>query len=355
LEHCRLLASGGRYQPLFAHFQGAGQSPELASRAKAAGVATLEIESKGAFDLMTVRRLRRALADANVALLVTHGYKADVIGAAACRGLPTKFLPCARGFTGETLKIRTYEALQRWVLRRVPYVAAVSAGTAGILQALGVERSRILVVENAIRANVNVPPVDLRAELGLPPGVRTIVSVGRLSPEKGHEVLIRAFSGLDAQTRGYLLLIGDGPEKDRLVELAGALGISSAVRFLGFRSDVLACLRDSDLLVLPSYTEGLPNAVLEAFIMRIPVVATRVGGTPELVKHNRTGLLTTKGNVDELRDALRYAAGNTATMERMARAARKFVGVWFTFERQRSRWEEIYELVLSGGDRRRKV
>jgi glycosyltransferase involved in cell wall biosynthesis len=352
LEHCGLLAAGSRFKPLLGYFHGAGQSSDLASRAQAAGVGTLEIESRGAFDLTAIPRLRRGLIEANVALLVTHGYKADVLGAAACRGISTKFLPCARGFTGETAKIRFYETLQRWVLRRSPYVAAVSTGTAGVLEALGVERSRVLVVENAIRAKVTVPSVDLRAELGLPPGARTTVSVGRLSVEKGHAVLVRAFGALDARDRGYLLLIGDGPERDRLGALAEELGVSPEVRFLGFRSDVLGCLRDSDLFVLPSYTEGLPNAVLEAFVAQIPVVATRVGGTPELVKHGRTGLLTAKGSVDELRDALRYAAEHAANMKRMARAARKFVGTWFTFERQQKRWEEVYETVLSAGERR---
>ena len=223
LEHCTLLAEGDRFQPLLAYFHGAGQSRDLASRAKAAGLATLGIESRGAFDVMAVRRLRRGLIETNVKLLVTQGYKADVLGAAACQGLSMKFLPCARGFTGETVRIRLYEASQKWILRRSPYVAAVSAGTAGALQALGVERSRVHVIENAIRASVTVPAVDLRAELGLPPGARTIVSVGRLSPEKGHAVLVRAFDALDARDRGYLLLIGDGPERDRLGALTDEL------------------------------------------------------------------------------------------------------------------------------------
>ena len=124
--------------------------------------------------------------------------------------------------------------------------------------------------------------------------VRRIFCAARLSPEKGHAFLIRAMKLL--VDRGHeleLRLAGDGPRKEQLTDLAHELGISDRVRFLGFltEDEVIRELQDADLFVLPSFVEGLPVSAMEAMAIGVPVIATNIAGTSELVEDGRTGLL----------------------------------------------------------------
>jgi glycosyltransferase involved in cell wall biosynthesis len=284
-----------------------------------------------------------------VDLLVTHGYKADVVGWLATRGISTRFLPCVRGFTGEDANVRVYEILQWAVLKRARHVAAVSSATAEILREGGATRPRVWVVENAIRFQPVERAPDLRGEFGFEPTTPVIAAVGRLSPEKGHALLIEAFSRLPQELgHARLVLFGEGPERKALARLAESRGVASRVRLAGFRQDVLACLSACTLLVNPSHSEGLPNVILEAFVTCTPVVATDVGGVPELLKNGRTGLLTPKGDIESLAKAMRYAIEHPCEMRQTARVAQRFVRMWFSFDRQARRWTNVYDSVLEG-------
>jgi glycosyltransferase involved in cell wall biosynthesis len=155
-----------------------------------------------------------------------------------------------------------------------------------------------------------------------------IVAVGRLSHEKGHPVLIRAFArlrarGLDVQ----LTLIGDGPFRDRLTELARSLGVDDALSFEGAvgQDDLPAHLQRADVFCQPSFAEGIPVVLMEAMASGLPVVSSAVAGIPELVEHGSTGLLVPPGRADLLADALAALVEDPARRREMGRAGRAVV------------------------------
>jgi glycosyltransferase involved in cell wall biosynthesis/peptidoglycan/xylan/chitin deacetylase (PgdA/CDA1 family) len=150
-------------------------------------------------------------------------------------------------------------------------------------------------------------------------GAWMIGTVARLSPEKGIRYLLEAFSEVAMLRSGArLIIVGDGPERSNLQTYAEKLGVGSLVNFLGYQRKIEELLPQFDLFVLPSLTEGIPLALLEAMAARVPVIATAVGGVPEVVIHKESGILVHPGNPDALRDAILGIMENSAERERMA-------------------------------------
>src|SRR5439155_23799839 len=128
-----------------------------------------------------------------------------------------------------------------------------------------------------------------------------VASAGRLSPEKGFDVLVAAAAKVIAEDRTLgFIHFGDGPDRGKIVAAVESLGLRDVFLLAGLKADLDRYYPFFDLLVLPSYTEGLPNVVLEAFAARVPVVATAVGGTPEVMEDGVNGFLVPPGNADVL-------------------------------------------------------
>jgi len=177
------------------------------------------------------------------------------------------------------------------------------------------DRRRMIEVEHISPADVvlvsnGIPPAaplghDVRAELGLAPGAELIGAVGALRAQKAFDVLLHATALLQEARPGLALAIaGTGPEDARLAELARELGISDAVRFLGLRTDVPDVLAAVDLAVSSSDYEGSPLAVMECMRAGCPIVATAVGGVPDLIEHGVHGLLVAPREPRALADAI---------------------------------------------------
>ena len=162
----------------------------------------------------------------------------------------------------------------------------------------------------------------LRQDVGIAEGERVILAVGRLKlPEKGQHDLIRAFARLEPGRRGLrLLLVGDGPAKAELSRLAEELGVAGQVSLLGWRDDVEALLHLADLYVLPSRSEGFPNALLEALLHHRPIVATKVGAVEEILAGGQYGLLVPPGRPERLAEAIAQGLERKQELARMAEA-----------------------------------
>jgi sugar transferase (PEP-CTERM/EpsH1 system associated) len=185
-----------------------------------------------------------------------------------------------------------------------------------------------------------------RRILRLPPYAVVVGTVGRLDPVKDHAGLLRAFSVLRTdQPAAELVVVGDGPCRPDLERLIHELGLTGRVHLLGMRQDVPVLLRAFDTFVLPSLTEGISNTVLEAMATGLPVVATRVGGNPELVEHGVTGALVPVGNPLVLAAALRYYVEDARLREGHGEAARRRVLQHFTLERMAQGYRDLYESV----------
>lgn len=236
-----------------------------------------------------------------------------------------------QGHTKVALRTRLYHQLDWWSLRSADRVIAVCKPFANDLKRRGVPARRIVVQHNPIRLGAPATAEDTHRvsnELGLPPDARILLSVGRLSLEKGHAELLRAMAQLRQGGHGsnvYLLMVGTGPEKDALLALSSQLGLNDAVRFCGQKADVRPYYAIADAFVLPSHSEGSPNVVLEALAAELPIVATAVGGVPELLTHEVNGLLVPRKDVAQMAAGIRRILEDPALRHSMSGRARDVV------------------------------
>lgn len=187
-------------------------------------------------------------------------------------------------------------------------------------------------------------------KLLVPPEVRhTVMAIGRLSPEKGFDLLIKAARKvLSRRDDVGFVIVGDGPLKRELQAQINAAKLQRQVILAGFREDVDMLLPHASLLVQTSHTEGMPNAVLEAMAAGVPVVATSVGGTPELIVHGESGHLVDAGDVDGIAEGILTLLGDSMERARMACAARHRVEERFTFASQAAAYEQMLGKLLAG-------
>jgi glycosyltransferase involved in cell wall biosynthesis len=215
----------------------------------------------------------------------------------------------------------------------------------------GVPPDRCVLIENGIDTRQfarSRTREEAKRLLGIPPGRLVIGAIGRLSEEKGFDLLIRAVdrllaSGLDVELR----IAGEGDQYGRLEELIHTLHREDRTHLLGFQADTLRLLEAMDVFALSSLREGLPNVVLEAMAVGVPVVATRVAGVPRLIAHDTNGLLVDIGDGDQFVSALRQMLSDAELRSRLADAGRRTVEERFDFERRMERIREIYDELLA--------
>jgi glycosyltransferase involved in cell wall biosynthesis len=237
--------------------------------------------------------------------------------------------------------IRSYElTLGRYILRHSDHVTCVSNAVAEHARHIGGHPTPVTVIPNGVDASLFHPRLE-RNKLG-----ETILFVGRLVPNKGPETLIQAAPIVLAQhPKAQFLMVGDGPLRPRLEGQARKLGLGKAVQFLGIRKDVPQLMREAILLVRSSSLEGMPLVVLEAMASAIPVVATPVGGTPELVKDGVNGFLVPVGSSTALAQAIVRLLDDHPLAQEMGRRGRELVKDGYTWDAVVDQTERVYNEV----------
>jgi glycosyltransferase involved in cell wall biosynthesis len=316
--HCR--SSDGRYGPeqslaqifpalraeaveprVLALYRRRADGPELhpwVVDAQGSGFAAVQVVDPGPLSVQVLRdiadRLRRSGAD----VLHTHDYKTNVLGGLVARR-PDRAMPWVATVhlhTATTRRLQVYRALDLFLLRLADRVITVSLDQRRLLLRRGVDRRRVVLVPNVIDADAFAARggdrLGTRAGIGVAPDAPLIALIGRLTSQKGVDCFLESASTVCAEVPATRFIVaGSGPDRDVLEAQARALGLDDAVRFLGFRDDVAALLAASDVVVLPSRSEGLPVVLLEALALARPVVATAVGGVPDLLTDGHTALL----------------------------------------------------------------
>ncbi len=253
-------------------------------------------------------------------------------------------LPKARVVRVDQLPLRTTDAIDLWRTRalslRVDAHVAVGEASARRMEdfyALG--RHTVLSVPNGVPdlASKNTLP-DMGHD-GLLVG-----SVGRLDAMKAHDVLLRAIAQVDDVC---VEILGEGEQRTALENLAVELGIHERVSLPGWLEQPRDRLPHYDIFVLPSRSEGFPLAIVEAMLAARPVIATRVGSVAEAVRHNETGILIEKNDVDELAAALRRLRDDAALRDRLGQQGRTVAVEHFTAVHMAKRYEQIWQKVLS--------
>ncbi|MFO0930452.1 MAG: glycosyltransferase [Gemmataceae bacterium] len=304
----------------------------------------------------SVREITERLKAAEADVLLCHGYKANLLGRMAARRCGIPAVAVSRGWTGESFRVRLYERLDRFHLRFMDRVVAVSEAQADKVCKTGVRPDRVRVICNAIDPDRFLDPdpryrAKLERYFRHPPS-RIVVAAGRLSPEKGFDVLISAAARvLEAVEDVGFVIFGHGDLKPALLQQIAMLGLHGHVVLGGFRNDLDRFIPQADLFVLPSYTEGLPNVVLEACAAGVPVVATDVGGTPEIIDDGTSGLLVPPGDPDTLADRLLEALECEDHLRDLGFNGRQRVLEQFSFSAQVDRYLELFnELLPAGAD-----
>jgi glycosyltransferase involved in cell wall biosynthesis len=317
----------------------------------------VEVRERGSLDPAIWRQVRDLVRSRRIDIVHSHEYKTNLLALLLSKVEPVAALATAHGWVGRHPRERyVYYPADRFVLSRFARVIAVSTDIREMLIGAGADPGRVTVLVNGIDPvafrRERPKEAAARAALGLSPTETVVGSVGRLEAEKDYEGLIWAFARLPVAWGLRLVIAGDGTWRPRLERLVEGLGLSGRVRLLGHVGDVAALHHALDLFVLASRAEGTPNAVLEAMALETPVVATKVGGTPDLIRNDVDGLLVPAGDIEALSGAMCAALADRAAAERRARAARARVEREFSFEARVRRVESIYEeLVAAEGPR----
>lgn len=269
------------------------------------GIHTHVLHERYAGDPRLLQEVRALLRRSDADIIETHHVKSHALVAASDPGSARRWVAFHHGYTTTTLKTRATNLLDRWSLTKPAVIVTPCRAFARELQRQGIEPVRISVVHSSVSTPGQSSIRDVRSPLGLSADDRIVLAVGRLSKEKAHDVLIAAFARppLARLSNLHLVVAGDGQERTRLTGLVARLGLHR-VHFIGYQADVWPYYAAADAVALPSDSEGSPIALLEAMAAGKPVVATSVGGVPEIVEHGHNGVLVPPRNPDALAAAL---------------------------------------------------
>ena len=276
----------------------------------------------------------------------THGYRPDLVDAPVARRLGVATVSTIHGFTGGGLKMRAYEWMVERAYRRFDAVIAVSRPLKARLVARGVSSSRVHVLRNAFVAPSSsfVDRATARRELSIADGTFAVGWAGRLSNEKGVDVLVRALGFLEPGSSVRASIIGAGTCEVDMRALSAAIGVSDRIRWHGTIPDSYRLYRAFDAFVLSSRTEGTPMVLLEAMTAEVPIVTTSVGGVPDMVSPNEA-LLVPSEQPAALAGAIEAVRREPVLARSRAVAARRRLDEEFAIGPWLERHEAIYRAV----------
>jgi glycosyltransferase involved in cell wall biosynthesis len=357
LELVPSLERHGVHTQFLALYRRPASGPELhpwIAAARAAGVQADQVLDPGPLALGTMRRLGRRLRASGAQVVHTHDYRSNILGGVVTRrpDASVPWVATVHLYTNTTRRLRLYRAVDLFLLRLADRVVTVSRDQRRMLLARGVDRRRLVLVPTVVDAAACVAaagePAEARAALALPPGARVVTLVGRLTAQKGVDTFLDAARlVLARRPETRFVIVGDGPDRAWLEARAEAGGLNGAAAFLGYRSDIPRVLAASDIVVMPSRAEGLPHLLLEAMAVERAVVASQVGGIPDVVHHGETGLLVRPAAADEVADGILRLIAEPELAKRLGRAGRRYVERHCSPEMAARRLASLYRAVLA--------
>lgn len=314
--------------------------------ARRRGLPVHPIPDSGGLSSSALDRIVALIDEHRFEVLHTSEFRSNVLGLLIRRRRPgVRLVATVHGWIANDLKGRVYRLADKALLRLFDAVIFVSGATLNLMPRWWRPR-RVHVLPNALVMSQYAGVADTRRAPG-DDGHISLLSVGRLSPEKAQDALIRALAALaPREPRLRLRIAGHGPLEAPLRALAAELGVADRVQFLGFVQDMRPEYDAADLVVQSSITEGMPNVILEAAVLGVPILATAVGGTAEVVEHERDAWVIPPGSQEKLVDGLTRFLDDPAAFAARARAARPAVAKKFSFHARTDRLTSIYEKLI---------
>lgn len=300
---------------------------------------------RAALDPICVAELAYLLKRNKIDIVHSHEFTMAVYGSAAAQltRLPHVITMHGGDYFSRAMRRRK---LLRWACLRSQAVVSVSNASRSVLsEALGLPESSVTVVHNGITF-IPGDPIAVRKEIKSTPYESIIVSIGNLYPVKGHSVLLKALAELntlDPDFKWRLLIVGRGMEEAKLREIAADNHMSDRVHLLGYRNDIDNILAAANVTVLPSLSEGLPVALLEAMFAGKPIIASNTGGIPEVVKHELNAILVPPGDSTALAKELQTMLKNSEMRLRLGNAAQKRAKESFSIDHMVNAYESVYQ------------
>jgi len=319
--------------------------------ARDAGVTVDVIHERFRFDTRVNAKLREIVDQRAPDIIQTHMIKSHFLIKLTGLGKEYPWIAVHHGYTSTDLKMRVYNHLNRWSLPSAELVITVCDAFAKQLVSTGVRSDRIRVSHNSVVAP-RIISLDerrlLREKYGVASDEKIVLAVGRLSREKGHADLIESMSllrKLAPELKFKLLIVGEGPEQASLEIAIAERHLKAHVVFVGHVSNVAPFYAIADVLALPSHSEGSPNVLLEAMAAGVPVVATSVGGVPEIATTEENALLVASHDPQTFASAMQRMLSDETLAKTLTANAKCRVATDFSPESHARSLIKIYEAV----------
>lgn len=323
--------------------------------AKEQGINVLALPMRHKLDLGIIKKLSEIIKKEDIDIVHTHGVRANLVGRLAAKLAKRKIIVT----TEHSLLAKDYPKffsrvantlIEKISRRFATHFIAVSSGLKEALLKQGISSNKITVVYNGLNPDdfISHKPANFwRKKLNLTDEVPVVAMVGRLHPVKGHKFFLESASYLlKKKPQVRFLVVGDGPERKMLEEYVDSLGITDKVLFMGFVSEVAEVLPSIDVLVVPSLWEGFGLTALEAMVAGVPVLASSVGGLPEVVEHGKTGYLVPPGDAKALANGIEWMLEHPKEIKKMSKNAYQVLQEKFTSKVMASKTEELYVKLL---------
>ena len=317
------------------------ESPDVfVSAAREQGLVVDVIPERRRFDLSVLPALRKVVEARGPDIVVSNSVKSHFLMWRSHLSQRYPWVAFHHGYTTTDRKMRVYNRVDRWSLPAADHLITVCQAFAReLVRNTGAPLESISVLHNSIRPE---PPAteaqvqELRSRFGIANGDRIVLAIGRLSKEKAHADLITAFARLresNPEINCKLIIVGEGAERGKLESIVESFDQRANVIFAGQVSDVRPFYAAADVFALPSHSEGSPNVLLEAMAAEVPIVATEVGGVPEMVEQNQSALLVPANDATALAGAISRVLTDQDLAQRLTTNASKLVATRYTPEK----------------------
>jgi glycosyltransferase involved in cell wall biosynthesis len=338
-----------KFQPAIACFYGQGP---MQTAFIELGIPAFNLNAPHNVSPAALSRARDCIRRFQPDILHNHLLRAELYGGSAARlaGVPVILNTAyAIGSFRRHKKRRTDNLLDRICYRLATHTLTVSeAVRRDVIQRKLKPADVVHTIHTGIDFNASLPNKSetkrIRRHWQIPPQAPLILTVARLSYEKGVDILLQAAETVAGwHPDAHFVVVGDGPLRNTLEQQVRSANLQQNVHLVGFRADVDHCLAAADLFVMPSLMEGMPNALLEAYRAKLPVIASAAGGLPEAVDHEKTGLLVAPGDPDELASAIRRLLTDKSLRQQLACNGRNWAEQRFSLPVVVRKYEALYE------------